>query len=697
MYFDKRLHIATVSLTIAGLSINRIWDRLAIVGSIERIALWFVVILFLVALTLYLVGGIGNDLLIMLFGRKHLRSVITKILSQWLESEQPEPEFFPQSIIEEKALSKVRNVWGLKKALSDHFLELEKERDKLHGEIRRADLETKRCIDDNDHLRDRFESLKTEYSEYKKERESRVPEPKQPEVGIAGDEGERVPRHPQQAPVPVLRIATTENGAALLQSAKPAWLEPISVPREPKRLPDPIYGLVSLDKDVAYIFGQPIVQRLNRIRQLSFSYLSFPSATHTRLAHSLGMCRNAEVALSGIFSRDTLYSDSGTPKPITPLVPDQKALIRKCKIAALLHDLGHGPFGHALDKYIGFLEPNRPKVSPDKDYSIKYIRKYLVTPLRDIGLDVDTIVKILDKKSRVTLAGWDVLIADLIDSPLDVDRMDYLVRDGAMTGLFTSAGSIATLMEMMRPFESNGAVSLTFDVCALPAIENILYLRDFMYVNCYELPEKLAAERSFERVVEEAVSSGLLGVDQLMLFTDEEVLDSLLSGCRSRPSIEGLIESLLRNISYEEVFACKPSDSANPEIHNWVRYRLMGSVGGGLKQAYVVLPRVWERRIAEEAGIGGDNDWQVLLSVPSYHAYVQKESGARILMEKNGKFGTEDLFNYSQRLGAILEQMRPASAYVRVFASQQLSALDRDRVKAAAQAILGPEGNQRIS
>jgi hypothetical protein len=108
-------------------------------------------------------------------------------------------------------------------------------------------------------------------------------------------------------------------------------------------------------------------------------------------------------------------------------------------------------------------------------------------------------------------------------------------------------------------------------------------------------------------------------------------------------------------------------------------------VGGGLRQAYVVLPRLWERRIADCAVIG---HWQVLVSVPSYFAYVQKESGARILVKDGGGWKTVDLFEYSGKLGAILEQMRPASAYIRVFAPMALSSQERDRVRGSAKALL---------
>lgn len=450
---------------------------------------------------------------------------------------------------------------------------------------------------------------------------------------------------------------------------------------------DPIYGAIVIDEKLLQVFEQPIVQRLSHVRQLSFSYLTFPTATHSRLAHSLGVCKIAERALSGILERNQLYTAGlDAPRQISrSVLEERESLLLKCKITALLHDLGHGPFGHALDQYVGFHDPASVKVHPDKGYSIRYIQEYLSQTLMDIDIAPESITKLLDIRARRSLEGFDALIADIVDSPLDVDRIDYLFRDGIMTGLTAGYGSLHTLLEMMRPFVSDDAISLAFDEHAVPAIENLLYLRDFMYVNCYEVSAKLAAERAFQRIAEEVVSAGLLTVDQLMLLTDDNVLSALVSLGRSNPAVDGLAQSLLTSQRYEEVYSCMPSKSQNAEVINWVQNKLLGDVGGGLRQAYVVLPRLWERRIADCAVIG---HWQVLVSVPSYFAYVQKESGARILVKDGGGWKTVDLFEYSGKLGAILEQMRPASAYIRVFAPMALSSQERDRVRGSAKALL---------
>ena len=265
------------------------------------------------------------------------------------------------------------------------------------------------------------------------------------------------------------------------------------------------------------------------------------------------------------------------------------------------------------------------------------------------------------------------------------------MRDGHMTGLSTGPGGFEALTQFMRPFASDQIVSLTFDAAALPTIENLLYQRDFMYVNCYEQPDKLAAERAFARLAEEAISGSHLTVDQLMLLTDDDVLSLLLERQSGSQALTGLAMALLKSVSYEQVFERKPSEASNnPEVKHWVEMRLMGGTSGGFKQAYVILPRLWERRIAERAGIRLEEDWKILVSVPPHQAYVQKESGARILVEGGDRrYTTVDLFDYSKRLKPLLEQMRPASAFIRVFASTELSVEERQRVTRAANELLG--------
>ena len=150
--------------------------------------------------------------------------------------------------------------------------------------------------------------------------------------------------------------------------------------RKPYSADDPIHGRIALDEELSTVLAHPLVQRLNHVKQLSFSYTQYPSASHTRLSHSLGAAKNAELALRGIFSRGVYYEVGGdAPVKFSPEITDRRdEIIQRAKLAALLHDLGHGPFGHALDHYVGFCDVASSQPRPDKKYTAAYIKEYLV-------------------------------------------------------------------------------------------------------------------------------------------------------------------------------------------------------------------------------------------------------------------------------------------------------------------------------
>src|SRR5712692_9044412 len=161
------------------------------------------------------------------------------------------------------------------------------------------------------------------------------------------------------------------------------WLAPSNKNQEKLFFDDPVWGHTCIDEELADLFFHPLIQRLNHIKQLSFAYLRFPNATHSRLAHSLGTCRNLEVSLTTIFRNNLLYETTGTENiSLDPVA--RRQLIIKAKAAALLHDVGHAPFGHALDKFIGYSDPAHPLSSPDKHYSRKYFTEFLRPHLPDL-------------------------------------------------------------------------------------------------------------------------------------------------------------------------------------------------------------------------------------------------------------------------------------------------------------------------
>ncbi|HJJ46735.1 MAG TPA: HD domain-containing protein [Methanocorpusculum sp.] len=166
-----------------------------------------------------------------------------------------------------------------------------------------------------------------------------------------------------------------------------------------KQIKDPVHGYIEVPDELIPLLDSPAVQRLHAIRQLGFSYLVYPGANHTRFEHSLG----------------TLYLANEISQYIE-LPKDETLLV--CT-AALLHDVGHGPFSHSSERlkqgYEEFFHDNiLPYVPELKGYC------------DEIGCDPKEVAGIINGNHR---------LASIIHGDLDVDRMDYLLRDAHYTGV----------------------------------------------------------------------------------------------------------------------------------------------------------------------------------------------------------------------------------------------------------------------
>jgi HD superfamily phosphohydrolase len=477
---------------------------------------------------------------------------------------------------------------------------------------------------------------------------------------------------------------------------------------------DPIYRSVVIEKQIAPIFLHPIVQRLNYVKQLSFSYRSYPTATHSRLSHCLGVCKNAELILDRIFSRGVFYTDNG-PQPIDLTNEEKKRYILKAKVAALLHDLGHGPFGHGLDLLVSAIleEP-----SPDKFFTPKYIREILGETIKECGFDPDEIANLLDKNKRADLEPFDLLVSSIIDSPLDADRMDYLLRDAHITGLSIGNVNILALIERTSPFEETvqktgkKSLSLTYDESAIPYIAHLLYARDSMYLHCYEHPKKVSSERMLIKASAEFLERHRLHVDDLMLLTDEELIRILMQFSEKSSYAYNYAAALFKNLEFLPVYSISPSkwnmwqekqqkksngasfESEQDEedrgietldeppkpsgrVREWETGRLQ------YKARHLSRPNEWEEEIVKAAGIAKDEYWKVLVTVPPAGMFEPKYNEIRILREKDGKYYAKKLDKIADYWEGVLRFLAVERSSIRVFAAETLSA---DKVKAVEEA-----------
>lgn len=197
------------------------------------------------------------------------------------------------------------------------------------------------------------------------------------------------------------------------------------------------------------------MQRLRRIRQLGVGYLVFPGAEHTRFGHALGaMALMQDVLLN--------LSEKGTP-----ISPEETTA---ALAAALLHDIGHGPFSHTLEHEL--IEDFR-----HEDMS----RLFLLDLNKRFGGRLDLTVKIFDDTYERPF------FHQLISSQLDMDRLDYLRRDSFFTGVAEGQVGVERIIKTLRvePLEGGPGSSIVIESKGIYAVENFLISRHLMFWQVY--------------------------------------------------------------------------------------------------------------------------------------------------------------------------------------------------------------------
>lgn len=201
-----------------------------------------------------------------------------------------------------------------------------------------------------------------------------------------------------------------------------------------KNIRDPLYGFITIDEMELDVISAPEVQRLRRVAQLGLSDAVYPSATHSRFEHSLGV-----MHLAG-----ELADSLGLPEET----------IQAYRIAGLLHDVGHSPFSHALESVI------------EERLGFEHERQSerIINELEDLyASDAEFVIDIIHGDS-----DYDIVAGDI-----DADRLDYLQRDSLRTGFQNSSVDVRTIVNFARTHEEE----VVFDKKAVQAIEDMFSAR----------------------------------------------------------------------------------------------------------------------------------------------------------------------------------------------------------------------------
>lgn len=222
---------------------------------------------------------------------------------------------------------------------------------------------------------------------------------------------------------------------------------------------DPIHGFITLTPTMLSIVDTPLFQRLRDLKQLGAAYMVFPSATHTRFEHSIGVSYLAGKMMAALRHNQKELD-----------ITDR--MVELVRIAALVHDLGHGPYSHLYDQYIR--KDNEPE---HEERGCTLFKKLVLKNSIDLATEeVDMILKMIVPSEE---DGWLFQIVANMRNQIDVDKIDYIMRDCYHLG-FQTGGEFTRIITECRVID---------DTICFP--EKILYDIFALFASRYRLHKQV--------------------------------------------------------------------------------------------------------------------------------------------------------------------------------------------------------------
>jgi len=287
---------------------------------------------------------------------------------------------------------------------------------------------------------------------------------------------------------------------------------------ESRIIRDPLWNTIRLSSIAVRIVDTPAFQRLRYIRQLGFAHLVYPGATHTRFDHALGVYYLARTALRILSDQGDLPEEVWVDRDLVPY-------------AALLHDIGHYAYSHALEE----LEPDNIPADHEAVSARFFEAPELKAALLPLGPGATArIHAMIQGQGSAPLRG-------LVSGSLDLDKMDYLRRDARFCGVPYGEVDVDRLLQGLTILQDpdTGAWEVGVQEKAVAALESLMFSRYQMFRNVYWHHAVRAATALYKRIVEEALRERLLDGDELVGPTDEELLYEIGRRAQADDASEG--------------------------------------------------------------------------------------------------------------------------------------------------------------
>jgi HD superfamily phosphohydrolase len=406
---------------------------------------------------------------------------------------------------------------------------------------------------------------------------------------------------------------------------------------------DPVHGYVYITEEEKRIIDSYPMQRLRRLRQLAGSEYVYPGANHTRFEHCLGVMYLAGEVLEN--------------PNISRIVSDDE--VDMCRISALLHDVGHGPFSHVFEQLL-----IKELDKTHEDITSWIVEKSEVgDKLSKMGYTCQEVAELavgkLHKKDRTFLD-------QIISSAVDVDKQDFIVRDTYHTGAEYGFIDVFRLIHALDVLGENLAVELG----ALSALESFMIARIESFKSIYFHRVGRAAQIMLATAMEKA--NGELGLTAFKtpeeyLMLDDYTVWSALKKCEaSKGIIADLERRRMLKCAYERTFYQKDTMISN--IFGRESYR-----------------RQMQVEIAKEADVSPESviiDVPTVPSVPYHHAVLMESM--EIPVFSRSQTGARNLQRLSE-ISKIFETLKGFMNILRVYTDEA----DREKIEKATAKILG--------
>ena len=294
------------------------------------------------------------------------------------------------------------------------------------------------------------------------------------------------------------------------------------------RVRDPVHNFISLrDKELA-LLNTPVMQRLRGIRQLAMANLVYPGALHTRFDHSLGVMHIAGLMAEAL-----------------PLSKDEVDLVRH---AALLHDVGHGPFSHvsehALERYA-----DRSKLRPDQKRG--KIHEIVTAKIIESDPEIVAILGEQDCRKVTKLLGegrGQPALRSIVSGPLDADKQDYLLRDSYFCGVPYGVFDMGQMHRSLVLRGPEGDKEIMVDPNAIHSVEQYVLAKYYLTCNVYSHKVRLITDQMIVRAI-------VLGIEK----DDNKELRKLYAFDNTEEFVKAYSEWDDARFMHEFCLAAKPS------------------------------------------------------------------------------------------------------------------------------------------